>query len=130
MLGAMRAGSKGRTGVRRKGREQLTAGRLIAEALEPRVLLAGNGLSAVYWDNSSSIYTSSLNFSGANISRVDPSVNFNWGSGSPSPVVAPDTFSVRWTGQIAIPTGGTYTFYAKTSDGVKLWVNNVLVIDD
>jgi hypothetical protein len=40
-----------------------------------------------------------------------------------------DTFSVRWTGQIQAATTGTYTFTLHSDDGVRMWVNGVLVID-
>ena len=38
-------------------------------------------------------------------------------------------FSARWTGFIRIPAAGSYTFYVASDDGVRLWVNNVLVIN-
>src|SRR5262249_30085310 len=37
----------------------------------------GTGLAATYFDN--------IDFTGATVSRTDATVNFNWGSGSPSP---------------------------------------------
>lgn len=44
--------------------------------------------------------------------------------------------AVRWTGQV-IPAASpattyyeTYTFYTQNDDGVRLWVNNQLLIDD
>ncbi|MCJ7808356.1 MAG: PA14 domain-containing protein, partial [Dehalococcoidia bacterium] len=46
------------------------------------------------------------------------------------PGVDADNFSVRWTGQLAVPyPGETYTFTTETDDGVRLWVNDTLVID-
>ena len=75
----------------------------------------GNGLSAVYYDNQ--------NFTGATVSRVDPTVNFDWGTGSPAPGIGADTFSVRWTGQVQAQFSQTYTFYTTSDDGVRLWVN-------
>lgn len=62
--------------------------------------------------------------------RIDPTVNFNWTSGSPDPSVDADNFSVRWTGEVEVPTSGSYTFYTETDDGVRLWVNNELIIDE
>jgi len=39
-------------------------------------------------------------------------------------------YSVRWTGQVQPLYSETYTFYANTDDGVRLWVNGVLLIDN
>lgn len=62
--------------------------------------------------------------------RLDPTVNFNWAGNAPDPLVGADNFAVRWTGQIEVPTSGIYTFYTQTDDGVRLWVNNELIIDN
>ena len=56
-------------------------------------------------------------------------VNFDWGGGSPDPAIGADQFSVRWTGQVQPRFSETYTFYTVTDDGVRLWVNNQLLID-
>jgi hypothetical protein len=64
------------------------------------------------------------------LKRLDPTVNFNWGTGSPDPAVPVDGFMVRWTGQVEAPATATYTFHTQTDDGVRLWVNNVQLIDD
>ncbi len=82
----------------------------------------GNGLSATYFND--------ISFTGTTVTRVDPIVDFNWGSGSPDAAIAADTFSARWSGQIEAPVTGTYTFYTVSDDGVRLWVNNQQVIDN
>jgi hypothetical protein len=82
----------------------------------------GSGLRGEYYDNS--------NFTTLRVSRVDPTVNFNWGSGAPDPSVGADTFSVRWTGQVLPQFTETYTFYTTSDDGVRLWVNNVQVVNN
>ncbi|GIK56837.1 MAG: SH3 domain-containing protein [Chloroflexi bacterium] len=62
--------------------------------------------------------------------RDDANINFEWGTGSPAPgIVPPDDFSVRWTRTVQFAPG-TYRFTATTDDGVRLWVNNQLVIDN
>ena len=38
-------------------------------------------------------------------------------------------FSVRWTGHIKAPESGEFTFHVMHNDGVRLWVNNKLLID-
>ncbi len=53
---------------------------------------------------------------------------FNWGNGGPICDFAGDNFSARWTRAFNFPAG-TYRFTTRTDDGVRLWVDNVLLID-
>ncbi len=39
-------------------------------------------------------------------------------------------FSIRWTGQVQPRFAETYTFHTVAEGGVRLWVNNQLLIDD
>lgn len=64
----------------------------------------------------------------ASVVRYDKAINFDWGLGWPSPKISADYFSVRWTRSLWLGTG-TYRFTVTTDDGVRLWVDNVLVID-
>ncbi|NQT01753.1 MAG: hypothetical protein HQ580_07015, partial [Planctomycetes bacterium] len=65
------------------------------------------------------------------MTRLDPTVDFSWGDFSPEPgVVNVDNFKVRWTGEVEIPSTGTYTFHTQTDDGIRLWVNDVLIIEN
>ncbi len=82
---------------------------------------APDGLSAVYYSN--------IDFTGDTRSRIDPMVNFNWGTGAPISGIASNTYSVRWSGQVEAPSSESFTFYTRTDEGVRLWVNDVLVID-
>jgi len=59
------------------------------------------------------------------LTRIDPTVNFDWGTTKP---VSGD-FEVRWTGMIEAPNSETYTFHTNADGGVRLWVNNELIID-
>ena len=74
-------------------------------------------------------YFDSTDFTSPKLSRVDPNVNFDWGTGAPDPAMEPEEFSVRWTGQVTAPATGTYTFHVITDDGVRLYVDNQLLID-
>jgi hypothetical protein len=74
-------------------------------------------------------YYSGTNFNTLVLTRTDATVDFSWGAGSPDPLVPADNFSVRWTGRVTPPQTGTYTFYTVTDDGVRLWVNGVLLVD-
>jgi uncharacterized protein YgiM (DUF1202 family) len=61
--------------------------------------------------------------------RNEGDINFNWGAGSPaSGTVNADNFSARWTRQVDLMPG-RYQFATTTDDGVRLWVNNQLIID-
>ncbi len=55
-------------------------------------------------------------------------VGFNWGYGGPGNGVGNDNFSARFTQEQWL-AGGTYRFYVTSDDGVRVWVNDVLVID-
>jgi glucose/arabinose dehydrogenase len=81
----------------------------------------GDGLSAVYYDNK--------DLTGTTITRIDPTINFNWKKGSPDPAIGADTFSARWTGFVQPEFSEMYTFYTLTNDGVRLWVDGQLIID-
>ena len=82
----------------------------------------GTGLTARYFDNS--------NFTGNTVLRRDHRVNFDWGPYAPAPNLGVDTFSARWSGTVQAQFNETYTFTARSDDGVRLWVNNKLVIDN
>jgi hypothetical protein len=81
----------------------------------------GDGLLATYFDNE--------NLSGAQVTRMDKAIDFDWGTGAPVAGFGADTYSVRWTGYVVPPASGSYTFTARTDDGVRLWINGTPVID-
>jgi hypothetical protein len=61
--------------------------------------------------------------------REDRAIDFDWGSSSPSPGVIPaDNFSVRWTITLNFG-GGRYRFTTETDDGVRLYIDDRLVIN-
>lgn len=62
------------------------------------------------------------------LTRHDEAIDFHWQQGSPAPEVPADNFSVRWRGRWPLELG-VYTFHAYSDDGVRVWVNGVLVID-
>jgi len=74
-------------------------------------------------------YFPSNNFTGAKTTRMDATVDFDWGSGSPGVgVLGTDHFSVRWSGQVEPRYTETYTFYVTADDGATLWVNDRLIV--
>ena len=62
--------------------------------------------------------------------RTDSAIDFNWALGAPDARLAVDNYSVRWTGRIKTGAAGLYTFYTQSDDGVRLWLNGQLVINN
>lgn len=83
---------------------------------------ADEGWEATYWNNT--------DLSGAPVLVRPESVLMNdWGYASPaSGIVEKDYFSARWTQTLEL-TPGTYRFMATADDGIRVWVNDELIID-
>lgn len=83
----------------------------------------GTGLKAEYFGDK--------NYNLLKVVRIDTDINFDWGNrGLPVDGVSHDNFSVRWTGKIQPLYSGTYTFKTVSDDGIRLWINGNLIIDD
>lgn len=74
-------------------------------------------------------YFATRDLSGPSVGRIDPTVDFDWGTGAPLPGLPGDDFSVRWTGQVEAAATGLHTFTTVTDDGVRLWIDDRLLID-
>jgi hypothetical protein len=61
--------------------------------------------------------------------RTDTNIDFDWGMGSPDPSISADDFSVRWTRTVNLESGD-YRFTTETDDGVRLYVDGILIIDE
>jgi hypothetical protein len=75
-------------------------------------------------------YYAAIDLTGPALVRTDPAVDFDWGTGSPDPTIGADGFSVRWTGQILPRYSESTTFTTVSDDGVRLWVNGTLLVDN
>jgi YD repeat-containing protein len=64
------------------------------------------------------------------LSRVDPMLNFEWGTGSPGASVPADWWSAQWDGWISAPLAGSWRFEVSHDDTVKMWVDDVLVMNE
>ena len=60
--------------------------------------------------------------------RNESDINYDWGSSSPDPSVSVDNFSARWTRYLNV-TPGTYLFTVTSDDGIRVWVDNALIIN-
>ena len=55
-------------------------------------------------------------------------VDYDWGDGGSPSELDDDHFSVRWTGRWEFDAG-KYTFFAHADDGIRLWLDDTLLID-
>jgi hypothetical protein len=77
---------------------------------------------AAYWNNTS--------LSGSPVlQRSESSLDYNWGTGSPGPGVHADGFSARWTRYLDL-AAGTYRFTATSDDGMRVYVDGSLLINE
>lgn len=75
-----------------------------------------------YWNNTT--------FSGLPVLvRNDPKIDFNWGQNAPAVGLPVDNFSARWTRQLDL-TAGVYRFLAVADDGVRIFVNETLILNE
>lgn len=86
----------------------------------------GDGLLGRYFER-----TPADNFEGVpQLIRVDSIINFDWGNGSPAPgVIQPDNFTACWTGEVLAPIDDVYSFHAIADDGIRLWIDGQLIVD-
>ncbi len=83
---------------------------------------SGAGLSAEYWANPDFDST-------AIVRRVDPQIAFTWTLSSPARELPYDWYAARWTGTLEVPAGGVRQIGIEGNDGVRLWIDDVLVLD-
>ncbi|WP_266367103.1 PA14 domain-containing protein [Tellurirhabdus rosea] len=84
---------------------------------------AGDGLLGEYFTDWS--------FRQKVVARRDRQIDFSYdGYSAPVKGLHPQRFSVRWTGQLYAPVSGSYKFTAVVDDGIRIWVNGVLAMDE
>src|SRR5205814_3698361 len=108
----------------------LASATAFATFLNSSVIGHGDGLVERYWSNA----LPANPFPGAaTLVRTDPTVDFDWGNGSPDPSISADHFMVRWLGSIQPQFNEPYTFTTTSDDGIRLfiWTNSskVTVVD-
>jgi LysM repeat protein len=73
-------------------------------------------------------YFSNIDLAGSpDMRRLDPAIDFGWGTGTPLQGT-PNYFSIRWTRNVQFEAS-TYRFSAWVDDGVRIYVDDVLVLD-
>jgi beta-glucosidase len=94
-----------------------------SSALEPPTKPGTEGLMGEYFGNADLAGQPVL-------TRTDSRIEFDRRSEWPGAPVPPNGFSVRWTGELTAPKTGQYTLVVASSDGARLHLDGVLVVDD
>lgn len=63
------------------------------------------------------------------VTRMDGSIGFEWGTGAPVTGLPSDHFSVRWTKNASFYSDN-YAFCAMSDDGVRLYIDDQVVLDE
>ncbi len=61
--------------------------------------------------------------------RSDNEIKFDWKEGSPAYGIPKDNFSALWERMVGF-NAGVYRIYAKADDGIRIYLDNALVIDE
>jgi len=75
-------------------------------------------------------YYDNVDFTGSPlIILAESTPSHDWGSGSPAPTLPVDNFSARWT-SVQTLNAATYRINARADDGVRVYVDGMLVINE
>ncbi len=111
--------------------DAVNSGVAMASFLNSSAVGNGIGLLGEYWTNTTSVAFTNVTFNTPpTLVRTDATVNFNWNTIGPDPSIGQTYFTARWTGSVQPQYDETYTFYPTADDGVRLWVNGQLLVDE
>ncbi|GAB7304519.1 hypothetical protein MAFF212519_23980 [Clavibacter michiganensis] len=87
------------------------------------------GLNAAYYSGTQHLSGQPRAFSLGLNGNSSGTVDRDWGTAAPAAGVTADNFSLRLTGLVSFPETGQYTFRTTSDDGVRVWLDDVLIID-
>ena len=98
---------------------------LIESFKRPQTITANRGLRGRYFN------VEKMNKEKEHVlERVDPQINFDWGTGVPARKLNQQGFSIRWSGSLLAPRTGLYQFRVKTHNGALFLLNSFRGDDD
>jgi len=63
------------------------------------------------------------------LERVDPTIDFDWVRNTPGAPIREDDFTAVWTGYLEPRFSETYTFEGEADDGIRVWIEDRVVVD-
>ena len=63
------------------------------------------------------------------LTRIDPTIDFDWVRNTPGAPIREDDFTAAWTGFLQPQFSEPYSFEAQADDGIRVWIEDVLVVD-
>jgi lysophospholipase L1-like esterase len=92
------------------------------EPLEGRTMLAGGrGFTSYYFTGTDFAQRKTL--------REDAQINFDWRNAS-DPALTQGGFGAHYSARVMPKYSETYSFYTRSTGGVRVWVDNKLIIND
>ena len=85
-------------------------------------LFAQSGLKADYFDGTEFNRYVATNY----VDKID----FYWNRTPPVKGINPNKCSVRYTGKLKSPKTGMITFFARVDDGIRVWIDEKLIINN
>ncbi|MFO1482182.1 MAG: Ig-like domain-containing protein [Verrucomicrobiaceae bacterium] len=101
-----------------------------ATALNFIDITSASGATPVRQNGLTADYFAGMSFEQLRFSRIDSTVDFRWNAAAPDARLAADSFSVRWHGCVVPRFTERYRFTTVSDDGVRLWINGQLLIDN
>lgn len=90
--------------------------------------VGSSGYTANYWNTPNAGTAPLIPETTPTVTRTQSAINYDWMNGSPDPAITWDHFAARWTRQVAL-AAGTYRFTTVSDDGIRVYVDGILYID-
>jgi uncharacterized protein (DUF2141 family) len=111
-----------RTSTRRRAPASLAGAAVLSLVAGAARAQDAGGLTVTWYDDAE--------FTAPGPTSVVGPVAWDFGEGGPDPAIGPDSFSGRFTGFIVPRYDDAYTLFVRSDDGVRLFVDGELVIDN
>jgi len=103
-------------------------GRITKIRASDQQIISSLGLADPVANGLTGQYFATINHTQWEVTRVDSTIDFDWGPGSPDPALDGGFFSIRWIGRIVPEFTETYTFEFESRGGPQtLWIDGLEV---